>query len=131
MSTPATRKRGAKDAEEETPTEDVTTEDPDATAEGEEEAPKKKGRVKKEPPPPKQREVKASMADEKITRVIEVVKNAEEPVTYQEIMEEANVLYDVCQFSLTALALVGMVEKVGTWEGQSRSRIAWQWIGEK
>jgi hypothetical protein len=92
---------------------------------------KKPGRPKKEPPPPKQRTVRASKADEKIQRVIDYVKAAKEPVTYQEIMDACDVLYDVCQFSLTALALVGMVEKVGTWEGTGRARVAYQWVGKK
>jgi hypothetical protein len=104
--------------------------DPEAAAPDEAEG-KKPGRPKKEPPPPKQREVRPSKADEKIQRVIDYVKAADEPVTYQEIMEDTDNLYDVCQFSLTALALVGMVEKVGTWEGTGRSRIAFKWIGKK
>jgi len=100
------------------------------TADADAEA-KKPGRPKKEPPPPKQRTVRASKADEKIQRVIDYVKAADEPVTYQEIMDACDVLYDVCQFSLTALALVGMVEKVGTWEGTGRARVAYQWVGKK
>jgi predicted Rossmann fold nucleotide-binding protein DprA/Smf involved in DNA uptake len=92
---------------------------------------KASGRPKKEPPPPKQRNVRASKADEKVQKVIDYVKAAKEPVTYQEIMDACDVLYDVCQFSLTALALEGLVEKVGTWEGTGRARVAFQWAGKK
>ena len=93
-----------------------------------EEAPKK--RSSKEPPPPRQREVRASKADQKIDAVIEFVKNAGEPVTYQEIQEGADVLYDVCLFSLTAMEKFGIVKKVGTWEGTGRARIAWEWVSD-
>lgn len=95
---------------------------------------KKKGRPRKEPPPPKQREVRASKADEKVQKVIDFVKAAKEPVTYDEIIEGVGLPkhgYDVVHFSLTALALVGLVTKEGTWEGTGRSRIAFKWAGKK
>jgi hypothetical protein len=113
-----------------TTAEDVTKEDA-AAKETEAKEPKKPGRQKKEPPPPKQRNVRKAKADEKVQRVIDYVKAAKEPVTYQEIMDDTDNLYDVCQFSLTALMLVGMVEKVGTWEGTGRARVAFQWAGKK
>lgn len=108
----------------------MATTEAEAKAATEEAPAKKPGRPKKEPPAPKQRNVRASKADEKVQKVIEYVKAADEPVTYQEIMDACDVLYDVCQFSLTALALEGLVEKVGTWEGTGRARVAFQWAGK-
>jgi hypothetical protein len=109
-------------------TEDVTQETPT------EEEPKKKGRPKKEPPPPVQRTIHPSKADEKVKNVIEFVKAAKEPVTYDQMIEGTGLPkhgYDVCQFSMTALAYVGLVEKVGTMTGSGRSRVAWKWVGKK
>lgn len=80
------------------------------------------------------RDVRKSKADQKVEAVIEFVKGAGHEVTYEEILEGTGLPqhgYDVCQFTLTALAYMGHVEKVGTPEGSGRPRVAWKWTGKK
>lgn len=114
----------------------ATTEAPktveDAAADAEAPAPKK--RQPKPKPEPKQREVRQSKADEKVQAVIDFVKAAKEPVTYDQIIEQMGWpkhSYDIVHFSLTALSKVGIVNKVGTWEGTGRARVAFEWAGKK